>query len=69
MPVSGHSYPEISTNLLPLTPMAHWLEHADIFDDLFQNPVKPINGTLAASESPGIGIAWDEAVVAHSLLP
>lgn len=68
IPVSGHSYPEISTNLLPLTPMAHWLEHADIFDDLFQNPVKPVDGTLAASESPGVGIAWDEAVVARSLL-
>ena len=68
VPVSGHSYPEISTNLLPLTTMAHWLEHADIFDDLFLNPVKPVNGTLAASELPGFGIAWDEAVVARSLL-
>jgi mandelate racemase len=68
VPVSGHSYPEISTNLLPLTTMAHWLEHADIFDDLFLNPVKPVNGSLAASELPGFGIAWDEAVVARSLL-
>jgi mandelate racemase len=68
VPVSGHSYPEISTNLLPLTTMAHWLEHADIFDDLFLNPVKPVNGSLGASELPGFGIAWDEAVVARSLL-
>ena len=68
VPVSGHSYPEVSTNLLPLTPMAHWLEHADIFDDLFQNPVRPVDGTLAASESPGLGIAWDEAAVSRALL-
>jgi len=68
IPISGHSYPEISTNLLPLTSMAHWLEHADIFDDLFENPIKPNNGTLSASESPGFGVKWDESVVARSLI-
>ncbi len=66
IPISAHSYPEISTQLLPLAATPHWLEHAEIFDSLFLNPVRPVNGNLIATEDPGCGVAWDEKVVARS---
>ena len=68
VPISCHSYPEVCAHLLPAAASAHWLEHVDIFDVLFTNPVKPANGVWCASDRPGIGLEWDEAVVVRSLL-
>lgn len=68
VPISSHSFPEVCAHLMPVCATAHWLEHVDIFDSLFTNPLKPAKGKFAASEAPGLGLEWDEAVVASSLI-
>jgi mandelate racemase len=65
LPVSSHLYPEISAHLLAASPTAHWLEFVDFASPVLRRPAVPENGFLAAAETPGIGLEWDEAAVSR----
>lgn len=68
VPISSHSFPEVCAHLMPACATAHWLEHVDIFDSLFVDPLKPADGKFSASEAPGLGLEWDEATVSRTLI-
>ena len=66
LPVSSHLFPEISVQLLPVTPTAHWLEMVDWAEPILASrPVTVADGLATASGAPGIGLEWDEEVVAR----
>jgi mandelate racemase len=63
LPMSSHLYPEISAQLLVATPTAHWLEYVDWMNPLLEEPLSIIDGMAIPSEQPGLGLAWDDAIV------
>ena len=65
IPVSSHLWPEISAQLLCLTPMAHWLEYADWWNPILAEPLRIENGMAFADGSTGTGVAWNEAAIAR----
>lgn len=62
--VSSHLWPEISAQLLCLTPTAHWLEYADWWNPVIREPLKIENGMATVTGATGTGVEWDEAAVA-----
>ncbi len=42
--VSNHLWPELSAQLLSVTPTAHWLEYADWWNPLMREPLRVENG-------------------------
>jgi mandelate racemase len=54
--VSSHLWPEISAQLLSVTPTAHWLEYADWWNPVLANPLRIENGMAI----PGDPIEWKE---------
>jgi mandelate racemase len=68
LPMSSHAFPEVCAHLMGAIATPHWLEHVDIFDDIFAEPVKPVGGSFAPGTAPGLGIAWDSNVVARALV-
>jgi mandelate racemase len=54
--VSNHLWPEISAQLLSVTPTAHWLEYADWWNPVLANPLEVQNGMAI----PGDPIEWRE---------
>ena len=69
LPISSHLFPEISVHLLAASPSAHWLEYVDWAAPILQQPLTIGNGCAMAPDTPGTGIAWDEAAVARHLVP
>ena len=59
--MSSHLMPEVSVHLLAATPTAHWLEYVDWADPILVEPMQVVDGAVAPSARPGLGIAWDEA--------
>ncbi|MGE4239129.1 enolase C-terminal domain-like protein [Ramlibacter sp.] len=68
VPVSAHSFPEICGHLLPGCGAAHWLEHVGMADAVMRASFKPTAGAWKVSEAPGLGIDWNEDVIAASLV-
>ncbi len=66
--LSNHLFIEISTHLLCATPTAHWLEYAEWFNPIIEQPLKIVDGFAVLSERPGCGIEWNEAEVARYLV-
>ncbi|MBI1788360.1 MAG: mandelate racemase [Acidobacteria bacterium] len=62
-PMSCHLFPEIGAHLLAVTPTCHWLEYADWASPLLRNPVVIEGGNAVVSETPGVGLEWDEEAV------
>jgi mandelate racemase len=58
--MSSHLMPEVSAQLLSVTPTAHWLEYVDWADALLQEPLRLVEGKVLTSQRSGSGIAWDE---------
>jgi mandelate racemase len=52
--VSNHLWPELSVQLLSVTPTAHWLEYADWWNPILQDPLEVQNGMAI----PGPPIEW-----------
>jgi mandelate racemase len=67
LPISSHLFPEISAHLLAVSPTAHWLEYVDWAEPVLQEPLEVKKGHATAAETPGTGIAWDEAGVRRHL--
>jgi mandelate racemase len=63
IPMSSHLMPEISAQLLAATPTCHYLEYVDWTDAIAAQPVKIVEGCWPMDETPGSGLAWDDAAV------
>jgi mandelate racemase len=42
---------------------AHWLEYVDWMNSLLTAPLAVVDGLAAASDRPGIGLAWNDEMV------
>jgi len=67
LPVSSHSFGELSAHLLAVTPTAHWFEHLDHAGPILAEPLPVRDGLVTASSAPGNGLQWDEERVEHEL--
>jgi mandelate racemase len=65
LPVSSHLWPEISAQLLSVTPTAHWLEYADWWNPVVAEPIRIENGKTVPTGHVGTGVEWDESAVAR----
>ena len=63
--MSSHLFPEVTAHLLAATPSAHWLEYVDWAEPLLQSPLKIVDGTVMAGDTPGSGLEWDAEAVAR----
>ncbi|HWP35142.1 MAG TPA: enolase C-terminal domain-like protein [Thermodesulfobacteriota bacterium] len=63
--LSSHLFPEVSAQLLAVTPTAHWLEYVDWAAPVLLEPLRIVEGAARPTEAPGVGLAWDEAAVAR----
>lgn len=63
LPVSSHLWPEVSAQLLAVTPTVHWLEYADFWNPVLAEPLSVVDGLAVPSDQPGSGLAWDEDAV------
>ncbi|HXA51255.1 MAG TPA: enolase C-terminal domain-like protein [Candidatus Acidoferrum sp.] len=61
--VSNHLWPEISAQLLSITPTAHWMEYADWWNPVLAEPLVIENGMAIPGSAPGSGIEWNTSVV------
>ena len=62
--VSSHLWPEVSAQLLSVTPTGGWLEYADWFNPIIKEPLKVVNGYADISDVIGTGVDLDDAAVA-----
>lgn len=65
--VSCHLWPEISYQLLCVTPTFHWLEYCDWWNPILAEPLVVENGIAQLSDTPGNGMRWNEEAVAKYL--
>jgi mandelate racemase len=61
--VSSHLWPEISAQLLCVTPNAHWLEYAEWWNPILSEPLALANGMSVVDDAVGTGIFWNEKAV------
>ncbi|NNF79562.1 MAG: mandelate racemase [Rhizobiales bacterium] len=67
IPMSTHLYPEVGAHVMRVTETAHWLEWQDWADPILQQPYQIKDGDLHIPDVPGIGLEWNEGVVAANL--
>jgi len=65
--VSSHLWPEISAQLLSVTPTAHWLEYADWWNAIVSEPLVVTGGKADGDGVIGTGVAWNERAVERYL--
>ncbi|BCJ47376.1 mandelate racemase [Actinoplanes ianthinogenes] len=63
LPASSHTFPEVSSHLLAVTPGAVYLEYLDHARPVLAEPVQVRDGRVLISDRPGSGVAWDEAAI------
>jgi len=63
LPVSSHTFPELSVQLLALAPTRHRLEYLDHAGAILAEPVRVAGGLAYPPDRPGAGLEWDEAAV------
>lgn len=68
IPVSTHLYPEVGAHVMRVTETAHWLEWQDWADPILQRPYVIKGGQLHIPDTPGVGLEWNEDVVAANLV-
>jgi mandelate racemase len=68
IPMSTHLYPEVGAHVMRVTETAHWLEWQDWADPILQQPYEIRGGLLHIPDTPGVGLAWDEDVVAAHMV-
>ncbi|MBL29021.1 MAG: mandelate racemase [Rhodospirillaceae bacterium] len=64
VPMSTHLYPEVGAHVMRVTETAHWLEWQSWADPVLQKPYEIRESHLHILDTPGIGLEWDEEVVA-----
>jgi mandelate racemase len=65
LPMSSHTFIEASAQLMSVTPTAHWLEVLDAAGGMRRAPLTLRDGKICPWDTPGIGIEWNEEVVAR----
>ncbi|MBC8164574.1 MAG: mandelate racemase [Bryobacteraceae bacterium] len=60
IPVSSHLWPEVSWQLLCVTPTTHWLEYADWWNIILAQPLQIENGLAVPHAVVGTGVEWNE---------
>lgn len=68
VPMSTHLYPEVAAHVMRVTETAHWLEWQSWAEPILQQPYKLHNGELCIPNVAGVGLEWDEDVVAAHLV-
>jgi mandelate racemase len=63
--LSNHLWPEISAQLLSVTPTAHWLEYADWWNPVVREPLYLENGMPRFDGVIGTGVEWNENAVSQ----
>jgi mandelate racemase len=63
LPVSSHTFPEISAHLLAASPTGHLLEWVDHAGPILAEGLEIANGTAMIPDRLGNGIDWDEDAV------
>jgi mandelate racemase len=63
--LSSHLWPEISAQLLCVTPTAHWLEYSDWWNAVLKEPLCVEKGMARIDGVVGTGVEWEEAAVSR----
>ena len=66
--MSSHLYPEVSAQLLAVTPSAHFLEFVDWASPILARPLQIADGQALPGDAPGVGLDWNEETVARFAL-
>ena len=61
--LSSHLWPELSAQLLCVTPTAHWLEYADWWNPILHEPLVVENGVARVDQAIATGVAWNDKAV------
>jgi mandelate racemase len=61
--ISSHLWPEISAQLLSATPTVHWLEYANWWNEVVEEPLQLDQGVAVTSDAPGSGVKWRAGVL------
>lgn len=61
--LSSHLWPEVSAQLLSVTPTAHWLEYTDWWNPIVAEPLVINDGTVSIEGTLGSGLEWNEVAV------
>ena len=67
IPMSTHLYPEFGAHVMRATETAHWLEWQDWADPILQKPYEIKDSHLHIPDVPGVGLDWNEDIVARNL--
>jgi mandelate racemase len=67
IPVSSHLWPELSAQLLSVTPTAHWLEYADWWNIIVSKPLEIERGMAMPQTAAGSGVEWSEEGISRCL--
>jgi mandelate racemase len=62
--LSSHLWPELSAQLLCATPTAHWVEYADWWNPVIEEPLRVERGMAALGGVKGGGVSFDEKAIA-----
>ena len=62
--ISSHLWPEVSAQLLSVTPTAHWLEYADWFNPVIREPLKIENSIAKIEDVIGTGVELNDEALA-----
>ena len=68
IPMSTHLYPEVGAHVMRVTETADWLEWQIWADPVLQEPYALRDGDLIVPDRPGLGLDWNEEVVAANLV-
>jgi mandelate racemase len=63
IPLSNHLWPEISAQLMCRSPMAHYLEYADWWNPILEEPLRVEHGMATVEAAVGSGVSWNERAV------
>jgi len=63
IPIVPHVFHEISSHLMAATPNCLHAEYVPWWDLLFEVPVPIVNGTITPPSGPGLGLAFNEAMI------
>jgi mandelate racemase len=63
IPLSNHLWPEISAQLMCRSPMAHYLEYADWWNPILEDPLCVEHGMATVETAAGSGVSWNEKEV------
>jgi mandelate racemase len=61
--MSSHLYPEVSAQLMTVTPTRHFLEYVDWADRIVCEPLRIMDGRAEVPDRPGNGLVWDPKAV------